>query len=75
MKKLFNIPSGKAGKNFVAELTFYADLNHMALKAFMVLPALILEKPSSTSKSKEHSAAIELRLKLWRQGDLSTLRN
>lgn len=71
---------GKAGKNFVAELTFWlkqfnsnSDLNHIALKAFIVLPALILQKPSSTSKSKEHSGAIERRLKLCRKGDLSTL--
>ena len=74
VRNILNIPSGKAAKNFVTELTFWlrqfnsnADLNYIALKAFMVLPALILQKPSSTSKSKEHSAAIERRLKLWRQ--------
>ena len=39
----------------------------------MVLPSLILQKPSSTSKSKEHSAAIERRLALWKQGDLNLL--
>ena len=39
----------------------------------MVLPSLILHKPSATSKSKEHSAAIERRLALWRQGDLNLL--
>ena len=50
-----------------------SDLNSVALKAFMVLPTLILQKPSATSKSKEHSAAIERRLALWRQGDLDLL--
>lgn len=39
----------------------------------MVLSSLILQKPSSTSKSKEHSAAIERRLALWKQGDLNLL--
>ena len=39
----------------------------------MVLPTLILQKPSATSKSEEHSAAIERRLALWKQGDLHLL--
>ena len=39
----------------------------------MVLPSVILQKPSATSKTKEHSVAIERRLALWRQGDLSML--
>ena len=36
----------------------------------MMLPSLILQTPSATSKSKDHSAAVERRLALWRQGDL-----
>ena len=40
----------------------------------MVLPSMILQKPSVTSKSKEHSAAIERRLALWREGDLNLLK-
>ena len=50
-----------------------SDLNSVALKAFMVLPTLIPQKPSATSKSKEHSAAIERRLALWKQGDLDLM--
>ena len=50
-----------------------SDLNSVALKAFMVLPTLILQKPSATSKSKEHSEAIERRLALWKQGDIDLL--
>ena len=45
-------------------------MNSVALKAFMVLPTLILQTPSATSKSKEHSAAIERRFALWKQGNL-----
>ena len=36
-------------------------------------PTLILQKPSATSKSKEHGKAIERRLNLWRQADLDFL--
>ena len=76
-KNISNVPSSRAGKSFIEELTFWikqfnadSDLNSVALKAFMVLPTLILQKPSATSKSKEHSAAIERRLTLWKQGIL-----
>ena len=79
-KNIFNIPSGRAGKMFIDELTVWLkqlnynlELNSIALKAFMVLPSLILQKPSSMSKSKEHSAAIECRLSLWKQGALNLL--
>ena len=79
-RNIFNLPSGGAGKHFIEELTFWlkqfnsnSDLNPVALKAFMVLPSVILRKPSATSKTKEHSVAIERRLALWRQGDLNML--
>ena len=79
-RNIFNLPSGRVGKAFIEELTFWikqfnlnSDLNSVALKTFMVLPTLILQKPSATWKSKEHCAAIERRLNLWRQGDLDLL--
>ena len=79
-KNISNVPSSRAGKSFIEELTFWikqfnadSDLNSVALKAFMVLPTLILQKASATSKSKEHSAAIEGRLALWKQGDFDLL--
>ena len=75
-RNIFNLLSGRAGEHFIEELTFWlkqfnsnSDLNSVALKAFMVLPSVILQKPSATFKSKEHSVAIERRLALWRQGD------
>ena len=73
-RNIFNLPSGGAGKHFIEELTYWlkqfnsnSDLNSVALKAFMVLPSVILQKPSATSKTKEHSVAIERRLVLWRR--------
>ena len=88
MKRLFILEgifsiystSGRAWKNFIGELTYWlkqfnsnSDLNSIALKVFMVLSSLILQKPSATSKSKEHSAAMERRLALCRQGDFNLL--
>lgn len=79
-RNIFNVPSGRAGKHLIEELTFWikqfnsnSDLNSIALKAFMVPPTLILKKPSATFKSREHSAAIERKLNLWRQVDLDLL--
>ena len=79
-RNIFKVPSGRAGKDFVMELVSWlrhfnnnTDMNSIALKAFMVLPTLILQKPSPTSKAKDHSAAIERRLKLWKQGELTML--
>ena len=39
----------------------------------MVMPALLLQKPSSKSKSKDHSEALKRRLVLWKKGDLNEL--
>ena len=64
-RNLFQLPSGKAGKSFVAEQArlfeaFAAGsvLESVALKAALVMPALLLQKPSSTSKAKDHTAAL-----------------
>lgn len=58
---LFQIPSGAYGKKFVAELTLLvnafameSDLEAIALKAAMTLPALMLQKPHVKFKTKEH---------------------
>ena len=80
-RNLFKIPSGKAGKDFVEELTFWlrqfnskSKLNGIAIKAFMVLPTLLLQKPSPQSKAKQHTAALERRLKQWKAGEFILLK-
>ncbi len=79
-RNLFKVPSGKPGKSFVCELTrlfrAYAEgsaLEGVALKAAMTMPALLLQKPSSKSKAKEHASHLERRLKLWSEGQLVNL--
>ena len=47
-RNIFNVPSGRAGKAFIEELTIWIkqlkfEFGSKALKAFMVLPALILK--------------------------------
>ena len=67
-KNSFELPSGKAGKGFIMELTqclkqfnMNAKVNHYALKALMVLPALLLQKPSAKSKAKDHTSCLTRR--------------
>ena len=79
-RNLFKIPSGRHGKAFVQEMASlfqsYADASareKIALKATMVLPALLLQKPFKTSKVKDHISCIERRHSLWRQGKFQAL--
>lgn len=79
-KNLFKVPSGKQGKSFVAELArlfqSYADQSAMeavALKAAMILPALVLQKPFRTSKSKDHIVCMERRMGLWCAGNFEAI--
>ena len=74
-RNLFKVPSGNAGKAFVRELTrmfnAYAEgsaLECVAMKAAMTMPALLLQKPSSRSKAREHALHLESCLKLWLDG-------
>ncbi len=69
-RNIFSVPSGKAGKSFVSELSrlfrSYAEgsaLESVALKAVTTMSILLLQKPSRSSKSRDHTTCLERRLK------------
>ena len=77
---LFKVPYGKAGKSFVSELTrMYkafatsSAMESIAMKAAVVLPILLLQKPSAKSKAKDHSACLQRRMITWLDGNLNDL--
>ena len=66
-RNLFLVPSGKAGRDFkfVTQLArifqSYAEgsaLESVALKAVIVMPQLLLQKPSVSSEAKDHFSAL-----------------
>ena len=79
-RNLFQVPTGKAGRLFIEELTktivnFTSStaLEEVALTMTMIMPALLLQKPSRKSKTKEHVAYLDKRLKWWQDGHLDLL--
>jgi hypothetical protein len=79
-RNLFNVPSWNTGKEFIKELTYWikqfnanSALNSVALKTYMILPTLILQKPSAKSKARDHTRAIERRMELWKKGEIESL--
>ena len=68
-RNIFMLPSVAAGKAFIRETTRLLELwtndtniNHIALKGLMIMPALLLQKPSYKCKAKEHSLCLQRRL-------------
>ena len=79
-RNVFQVPSGSSGKTFVAELArlfhAYADcssLESIAMKAISVMQTLLLQKPSRTSKSRDHVKHLQRRMDLWTKGDIDAL--
>ena len=77
---LFRLPTGRAGNRFLDEktrvLNIYIDGTHgsqNALYAFFILPALILQKPSKNSKTKDNVNALQPRFELWCEGNVTEL--
>ena len=69
-KNTFLLPSGAAGKSYIRETTRLIDawnknsevLKNVAVKAVMIMPHLLLQKPSFKAKSKEHSISLSRRM-------------
>ena len=79
-KNMFLLPSGKAGRKFIEEVSRLisewlhdSPLKNIAFKAIMVMPSLLLQKPSQKSKSKDHLRPLERRLELWESGEVMEL--
>ena len=79
-KNLFNLPSGGAGKKFIKETTrlinawtLNSTLRPIAIKLIMIMPALLLQKTSPTSKGKEHTETLKRRMELWDSGKIDEL--
>ena len=79
-RNIFSVPSGASGKEFVGELArllqAFAEgsaLESIALTTAMVMPALLLQKPHSKSKSKEHTECLRRRMTAWKEGDIEGL--
>ena len=76
------VPTGAGGKKFIDEIsrlvnlwTNDTQLVNIALKAIHVIPALLVQKPSKASKAKDHLKALERRLRLWEEGNITKLVN
>ena len=79
-KTLFLLPSGSCGERDIEETTRLLNewthdspLNGISHKAVMLMPNLLLQKPSKNSKSKDHELALERRLELWHKGEFEEL--
>ena len=79
-KNTFLIPYGKIGREFIDKFTEYinawnkeSEMQHIALKAAIVLLAVCLQKPSPKSKSKDHQECLLKRLTLWKEGKIDKL--
>ena len=76
----FKVPAGKSGKEFVRKLSrLYSafasasSMESIALKATVVMPILLLQKPQQKSKIKYHIACLERRLRVWKEGNFNEL--
>ena len=79
-KNLFLVPTGNKGKELISELAYWLEqfnkdttFKSISIKVFMVLPSLLLQKPSANSKTKEHIEKLTARLVLWKEGKIDDL--
>ena len=79
-RNLFDVPTNKAGRQFVGELAIWLEhfntgsaYQRISLKVFMILPALLLQKPCSATTSAELTSLLRDRLALWEARDIPSL--
>ena len=73
-KNLLKLLSGKAAKIFIGELTSWlehlnrdSEYKSIALKVYMILPPLHLQKRTCNGKAKDHTKKLEERLSTWNE--------
>ena len=71
---------GASGKGFIREITKLLNafsegtpLKYICMKAIHIMPSLLLQKPSKSSKAKDHVRNLERRLLAWQKGDIRAL--
>ena len=72
LKNNFEVLQSSAGRAFVnlIHMLFHSEslvLESIALKYVFVVCDLVLQKPSCTSKERDHIRHLEYRLKLWKE--------
>ena len=79
-KNMFEPPKGKAGKDFVIEITRLMQLfnnrtkwESLALQLLNIFIPLMLQKPSAKSKAKDHTRYLNKRIELWKSGKVSEI--
>ena len=77
-KNIFDVPTYAVGRRFVKLLlTLLSHFNNqtkygaIAMKTFLILPALLLQKPSRASKLSEHKQLLTKRLNKLEEGDVT----
>ena len=73
-KNVFMVPRGKAGTEFIVELTRLLALfnndtkwSRVAMSLMHVFIPLMLQRPSKKSKAKDNAKYLASRLQLWRR--------
>ena len=81
-KNIFDLPKGHAGKKFVAKMnklvlswTNKSAKRSYALKALMIMPAILLQRTSKKTKSSDNKKTLERRLQLWENDKIGELLN
>lgn len=79
-KNLFMLPKGSSGKDYIKEITrlinewiVNSPIKECSMYAIHIMPALLLQKPSKSSKTKDHVNALQRRMKLWKDGEFIAL--
>ena len=79
-KNMFKVPKGKIGERFIEEvantINFFnsgSNLESVAISMTLIIFPLLLQKPSKSSKAKDHVTHLERRLQLWKDGEIEKL--